>query len=173
MSSNILINLLRFFLVLMAQVMFFSNIHVHPLLDIYIYPIFILSLPFNTPKWASMLFSLIIGLSVDYFLGSMGMQGAAALLLGYLRPNIINIITPKGADFEVNPNIYVQGFIWFLTYYSVSYLLLLSYYLIIESWGFYNLAWLLLKILISTSISTSVSLILLYLFTTDKRRRHT
>lgn len=172
MSGVFPINLLRFLLLLFAQVMFFSNIHAHPLLDVYIYPIFILSLPFNTPRWILMLLSLTMGLSVDFFLGSLGMHGAVALLLGYLRPNLVNIITPKGADFEINPNIFVQGSVWFMTYYSIAYIILLSAYFIIESWGFYNLFWLLLKILISSLASILISLFLLYLFTTDKRRRH-
>jgi hypothetical protein len=173
MSGVFPINVIRFILLLLAQVMFFSNIHAHPLLDVYIYPIFILSLPFNTPRWLLMILSLIMGLSVDFFLGSLGMHGAAALLLGFLRPNLVSIITPKGADFEINPNIYVQGFMWFATYYSVAYLILLGSYFCIESWGFYNLFWLIVKILLSTTTSILLSVFVLYLFTTDKRRRHT
>ena len=173
MSGVFPINIIRFILLLLAQVMFFSNIHAHPLLDVYIYPICILSLPFNTPRWLLMILSLIMGLSVDFFLGSLGMHGAAALLLGFLRPNLVSIITPKGADFEINPNIYVQGFMWFTTYYSVAYLVLLGSYFCIESWGFYNLFWLIIKILLSTTTSILLSIFILYLFTTDKRRRHT
>lgn len=166
------VNIIRFVLLLFMQVIFFSNIHVHPLIDIYVYPLFILLLPFNTPKWLLMLLSLLMGLSVDFFLGSLGMHAAAAVLLGFLRPNLINIITPKGAEFEVTPNIFLQGLGWFTTYLGVSYAVVLSVYLLIEAGTFYNLFWWLLKFLCTTVFSVFVSLLLLYLVTPDKRRRH-
>jgi len=120
-----------------------------------------------------MILSLAIGLSVDFFVGSLGMHGAAALLLGYFRPGLINIITPKGTEFEVTPNIYLQGIGWFTIYLSLSYFFLLLVYFLIESGSFYNLFWLFLKLLVSGSLSIFISILLLYLFTTDKRRRHT
>src|SRR5690606_20723747 len=116
MINLIPIYTLRFFILLFLQVIFFNRIHLHPLISIYIYPLFILLLPFGTPRWLLMLLSAAMGLSVDFFSGSLGMHGAAAVLLGYLRPSLISIITPKGTEFEISPNIFLQGLSWFLLY---------------------------------------------------------
>ncbi len=168
----ITVNIIRFCLLLFMQVIFFSNIHVHPLVDIYVYPLFILLLPFNTPKWLLMLLSMAMGLAVDFFLGSLGMHAAAAVLLGFLRPNLINIITPKGADFEVTPNIFLQGLGWFTTYLGLSYVIELGIYLTIEAGTFYNFFCWLLKFVCTTVFSIFISLLLLYLVTPDRHRRH-
>lgn len=166
------INILRFVLLLFLQIVFFSNIHLHPFIDIYVYPLFILLLPFNTPRWLLLLLSAAMGLSVDFFLGSLGMHGAAAILLGFMRPYLISAITPKGTEFEVSPNIFLQGSGWFFIYILLAYLLLLGVYLTIEAGTFYNLFWWFLKLVCSTALSIFISGLLLYLFTTDKRRRH-
>lgn len=166
------INIFRFLLLLFLQVIFFSNIHFHPLVDIYIYPLFILLLPFSTPNWLLLLLSGAIGLSVDFYLGSLGMHAAASILVGYLRPRIIAVITPKGADFEVSPNIYLQGFGWFVMYVGIAYGILLATYLLIEAGTFYNIFWWLLKFICTTVFSVFVSVLLLYLVTPDRRRRH-
>jgi len=171
-TSLIPINFLRFVIFIFAQVFFFSTIHIHPLIDIYVYPIFVLLLPFQVPRWFLMVLGFVIGISIDMLLGTLGMHAAVSVLLGYIRPLLINIITPKGAEFELTPNVYIQGSGWFLIYFSLAYIVSLGAYFIIEAGTFYNLFWLLIKIIVSVFFSVLSSLILIYLFSKDKKRRH-
>src|SRR5687767_14536419 len=109
MLNQIPVILFRLILLALMQVLIFSNLNFSSFINPYVFPLFILLLPFETPRWLLMILGLLTGLLLDVFLGSVGMHAAAGLLTGYLRPFLINVITPKGTEFETAPNIYAQG----------------------------------------------------------------
>jgi hypothetical protein len=119
-----------------------------------------------------MILAFAIGISIDMLLGTLGMHAAVSVLLAYIRPMLINVITPKGTEFELTPNVFIQGSGWFLIYFSLAYIISLGTYFIIEAGTFYNLFWLFVKIVTSVFFSVLSSLIIIYLFTADKKRRH-
>jgi rod shape-determining protein MreD len=136
-----------------------------------VYPLFILLLPFETPQWLLMILGFATGLTVDLFSASLGMHAAACLLIGYIRPFLISVITPKGAEFEVEPNINLQGVTWFLIYCGLAVLIHHTVYFLIESWTISNLLISLLRIVLSTVFSVMFMMIFLFLFTSSKKRR--
>jgi rod shape-determining protein MreD len=144
MISQVPVNLIRFFLLLLAQILIFSNLNFSSFINPYIFPLFVLLLPFETPRWILMLIGFFAGLALDIFLGSIGMHAAACLLIGYLRPFLISIITPKGTEFEISPNVYSQGLTWFVVYLGVATTVYLGFYFLIEEATFRNIFLLLL-----------------------------
>ena len=171
MISQIPVNLLRFFLLLLTQILIFSNLNFSSFINPYIFPLFVLLLPFETPRWLLMLLGFFSGLALDIMLGSTGMHAAAGLLIGYLRPFLISIITPKGTEFEISPNVYAQGVTWFAVYLGVATLVYLGFYFVVEAATFYNFFFLLVKIILSVIFSVAFMLIFLYLFSSRKKRR--
>lgn len=171
MIGLIPINLLRFVALMAAQVLVFSNIKFSPFINPYVYPLFILLLPFETPAWLLMILGFLTGLTLDVFLGSLGMHAAACLLIASLRPALISIITPKGAEFEVEPNINLQGVTWFLIYCGLATFVHHTAYFLIESGTFHNLHITLLRIILSTFFSVLFMMIFLFLFTSSRKRR--
>jgi hypothetical protein len=171
MLSLVPINLLRFIALIAAQILIFSNINFSPYINPYVYPLFILLLPFGTPRWLLLILGFGTGLTVDLFLGSLGMHAAACVLIAYLRPFLISIITPKGAEFEVEPNINLQGVTWFSIYCGLATLIHHICYFLIESWTFYNPFISILRIILSTIFSVMFMMIFLFLFSSSKKRR--
>ena len=171
MLSLLPINFLRFVALMAAQILVFSNIKFSPFINPYVYPLFILLLPFNTPQWLLMILGFATGLLLDFFVGSMGMHAASCLLIAYLRPLLISIITPKGAEFEVEPNINLQGVTWFMIYLGLATLIHHTFYFIIESGTFYNIFISFLRIALSSFFSVMFMMIFLFLFTSSKKRR--
>ena len=171
MINQIPINFLRLFLLLLVQILVFSNINFSSFINPYVFPLFILLLPFETPSWLLMLLGFASGLVLDLFLGSTGMHAAAGLLIGYLRPFLISIITPKGTEFEISPNVYSQGLTWFIVYLGFASTVYLGFYFLIEAATFLNLFFLILKIILSVVFSVAFMLIFLYLFSSKKKRR--
>lgn len=157
-------------LLILAQVLFFSQINFSPFINPYVYPLFILLLPFQLSRQLQLILGFLIGFSIDIFLGSLGIHTAAAVFLAYLRPWLINLITPKGTEFEVSPNIYSQGLGWFVMYLFLAITGHHLFYFIIETAGFYNLFFLLLKITLSAFASSGFMLMLLYLFSKNPKR---
>ncbi len=164
-------NLVRFIVLLLLQVLLVSNLNLSPYISPNIFPLFILLLPFATPRWLLMLIGFFSGLILDVFLGTVGMNAAATLLVAYLRPFLINLITPRGNEFEQSPNIFSQGLTWFLIYVSITVFVHHSFYLLIESGTFYNLLKLLLRVVCSTAMSMIFMFIGLYLFSVRKKRK--
>ena len=171
MISQIPINLLRLVLLLLAQILVFSNVNYSSFVNPYVFPLFILLLPFETPRWLLMLIGFSSGLLLDYFLGSIGMHAAACLLIGYLRPFLINVITPKGTEFEISPNIFAQGTTWFIVYLGFTMFIYLSVYFFVEAATFLNFFFLLLKIFLSVLCSVFFMLCFLFLFSSKKKKR--
>lgn len=172
MINEIPTNILRFVLLLLAQILVFSNVNFSSFINPYVFPLFILLLPFETPRWLLMLIGFAAGLTLDIFLGSAGMHAAACLLVGYLRPFLINIITPKGTEFEISPQLYAQGPTWFAIYIGITMSIYLTFYFLIEEATFMNFFLLLVKIILSTLFSTGAILTLLFLFSSRKKRRY-
>src|SRR4051812_35358610 len=171
MINLIPVNFFRFVLLLLAQILIFSNVNFSPFINPYVFPLFILLLPFQTPRWLLMLIGFAAGLTLDYFLGSIGMHAAACLLIGYFRPFLINIITPKGTEFEISPNVYSQGVTWFIVYLGISVFIYLLFYFLVEASTFLNFLLLLGKTFLSTTMSLFFMLVFLFLFSNRKKRR--
>lgn len=171
MLNQIPINLLRLILLLLAQTLVFNYVNYSSFINPYVFPLFILLLPFETPRWLLMLLGFASGLLLDYFLGSIGMHAAACLLIGYLRPFLITIITPKGTEFEISPNIFAQGTTWFVIYLGISMFIYLTLYFFVEAATFLNFFFMLLKIFLSVLVSVFFMLIFLFLFSSKKKRR--
>ena len=171
MINQIPVNFFRFVLLLLAQILIFSNVNFSPFINPYVFPLFILLLPFQTPRWLLMIIGFLSGLTLDYLLGSIGMHAAACLLIGYFRPFLINVITPKGTEFEISPNVYSQGITWFIVYLGISIFTYLAFYFLVEAATFLNFFLLLGKIFLSTILSILFMLIFLFLFSNRKKRR--
>ena len=171
MINQIPVNLFRLVLLLLSQILIFSNINFSSFVNPYVFPLFILLLPFQTPRWLLMILGFAAGLLLDCLLGSIGMHAAACLLIGYFRPFLINIITPKGTEFEISPNVYAQGVTWFIVYLGISMFSYLTFYFLVEAATFLNFFLLLAKIFLSVIVSVIFMLIFLFLFSNRKKRR--
>jgi rod shape-determining protein MreD len=108
---------LFFILLILLQVLFFNNIQFSGYVNPYVYVMFILLLPVEIPAWLLLLLSFGTGLTIDFFTGSPGMHSAATVLAGFIRPQILRVISPRdGYEAGSAPNMLTYGLRWFLTY---------------------------------------------------------
>jgi len=117
MSRTILINLIRFVVLVFLQVFLLKNITLYNLSTPYPYILFILLLPFETPNIILFPLAFIMGITIDAFYDTPGLHAAACTLLAFVRISFINITVQKeGFDNEPEPTLSVMGFRWFFTY---------------------------------------------------------
>lgn len=94
--SDLVKNIFRFLLFLLVQVYVLDHIpHLHRFIVPYLYFLFLLWLPFNTPRLGLLLTGFLTGLALDYFTMSPGLHAAACVLIAYVRPFIIFLLIPK------------------------------------------------------------------------------
>jgi rod shape-determining protein MreD len=160
--SILLRNIIRFVLLLLLQVFVLNNILLHQLVSLNLYMLFVLLLPFNLPRPALMLLALLMGLSLDMFMNTEGMHAAACVFIAYIRPFIINILSPQGG-FETtqkSPSMTSMGVSQFLIYAAILVFIHNLVFFTLEVYGFGNIFYLLLKIICSTA--ASIALVVLY-----------
>jgi rod shape-determining protein MreD len=120
MIRTVLINLLRFVLLVFIQVFLLKNITLYNLSTPYLYILFILLLPFETPSILLFALAFIMGLTIDAFYDTPGLHAAACVLLAFVRILFISITVQKeGFDNEPEPTLSIMGFRWFFTYILV------------------------------------------------------
>lgn len=133
----------------------------------FLYPLFLLLLPLQTPVWLLLLVGFGTGLTVDVFNNTAGMHAFACVLIAYLRTNVLNALLPKNLSEygSQSPGVKNMGWMPFLTYSAFLILIHHIAFFTIEMWSLHNIGYLLLKILASAVTSMLFIICYLLLFT--------
>ncbi len=117
MINKILRYTVIYLVLLLLQVLIFNNIQFSGYINPYVYILFLLLLPYETPGWILLLVSFLGGLIIDLFTGTPGMHAAATLAAAFVRPYILISISPReGYKAETELTAAVYGFRWFVIY---------------------------------------------------------
>ncbi len=120
MTNSIIRNIIRFFVLVLVQVLIVKNIELGRFINPFVYVLFIIMLPFETPKWLLLFSSFLIGISIDMFYDTSGMHAAACVLMAYIRPGVLKLFSPRdGYEFGTQPSIQYLGIPWFLSYAGI------------------------------------------------------
>ena len=130
-------NIVRFVVLVLLQVLLFDNIELSGKLNPYIYVLFIILLPFETPNWLLLILGFFLGLSVDLFSMTPGLHAASSLFIAFLRPFVLQNFAPRdGYETGTFPRISFYGLNWFAKY---SLVLVLSHHFILFSLEIFRL----------------------------------
>lgn len=153
-------NILRFIVLVLFQVLVVNNIQLGTLLIPFIYTLFILLLPFETPGWLLLIIAFLLGISIDIFTNTPGLHAASTVFMSALRPSILRSIAPRdGYETGSFPRLAFYGFTWFLKYAIILIFVHHLFFFILESFGFKEF----LSILLRTFLSSTVSIFLIIL----------
>ncbi len=89
MNSTLIINIFRFVVLLLLQVILFNNIDLFGFVTPYPYLLFILLYPLNTNRAGLVIISFAMGLLLDAFNNSGGVHAAACVSLAYFRESFL------------------------------------------------------------------------------------
>ncbi len=149
-------NIFRFAVVVLFQVLVMDNVMINGYMVPYVYLLFILLMPFETPRWLQLLAGFLLGMGIDIFEHTPGMHTAATVLVAFIRPYLLNLLAPRdGYEPETYPRIFYYGFLWFLKYALICVLIhhfVLFYLEVFQLKDFFST---LLRVLLSTLLSTS------------------
>lgn len=150
-------------LILVIQILALNYINISGFINPYMYPLLILLLPLNTPKYQLLLAATLIGLTVDIFQETLGMHAFATILIAFLRPYLFKILNPKEQELDEIMDINYHGFTWFAIYLIVFTVIHHLVFFIIEKGDLHALHYTLLKTILSTLFSLTCMLIYLSL----------
>ena len=166
MNNVIVSNSLRFLGLFFVQVLILINIDINTTyVNLYIYPLFILLLPIKIQKILLLIIAFVLGLAVDMFYDTTGVNAAAAVLTAYCRSFILEAVKPKGG-YEQNhvPTKHQFGISWFLRYAGILFFIHLFAVFFFEALSFSNFGIFLLKTILSYLLSMVLVIIYMFLF---------
>lgn len=156
-------NIARFVILVLVQVLVLNNIQLNGYLVPYAYVLFILLMPFETPRWALLLSAFVLGISVDIFTQTPGIHAAACVLMAYMRPWALELGAPRdGYEPGTYPRVFYYGFQWFLRY---TVILVLAHHLVLfylEVFRFAEFFSTLLRVILSSLFSIVVIMLSQY-----------
>lgn len=156
-------NILRFIALLLVQVLILNNVEIGGYINPYVYILFIILLPFETPAWIILILAFLMGLLVDIFGETLGMHTSATVFMAFLRPYFLAYFAPRdGYESGSYPRIYYYGLPWFIKY---AVLMVLSHHLFlfyVEMFKFHDFFSTLLRVLLSTFFSSALIIISQY-----------
>ena len=164
-------NIIRFILLAGFQVLILNHIHfggyIYPVLYVY----FILLLPFETPGWVLLLSSFALGLSVDFFSNSLGLNAAASVLMAFSRPGVIKLLESK-REYEtgIQPGIKDLGFRWFFFYALILVVVHHSALFFLDVFSFSEIRQTLYRIGMSSAATIVLILVMQFLFTKHDKK---
>ena len=149
---------MRFVLLVLIQVLALNNIQFLGFLNPYIYILFILSLPVKLPNWITLLLAFVLGLTIDAFSNTMGMHAFATVLVAFLRNSIINLFIAIDEGNNPTPSFYTFGVGAYVKYVVSMVVIHHIALFMLEAFSFHHFWILLLKILLSSTLTTLIIL---------------
>ncbi len=115
---------IRFLAIVLFQVLLLKRIDLSyqnfNYIHIFIYPLFLLLLPFQWSKFLYLIIAFVLGISVDLFYNSLGVHAFASVFIAFLRPYILRLIEPReGYNKDSTPTLFKMGFAWLFIYTSI------------------------------------------------------
>ena len=164
-------NLIRYVLLVFIQVFLLKNIGYYNLSVPFLYILFILLLPFETPNWLVFLLAFLMGLTIDSFYDTLGVNAAACTVLALVRIIFINLTVQRlSFEIEPEPKLGIMGFRWFFFYAIILTLVHHTTLFLIEDFSLNDFKYTLIRIVLSSLFTVFLILVAEFIFFRKKER---
>ena len=160
MIRVLVINIIKFIFLVLIQVLILNRLSIGGVIHPMLYILFIITLPFETPRWLIIALGFIMGLTIDFFSDTLGIHAASTTFLAFVIPIIWRLLSSHdGYELGESPQINVQGIKWFLRYAIVVSLIHNITFFFIEAFSlefFFSTLW-------SATLNTLFTVVLIIL----------
>lgn len=173
--------IVNFIIIMLVQILVLNDIVVKSAITLYgvpafiplLYPLVLLLLPVNTPHWLTMILGFGVGITMDLFSNTPGVHAAACVLLGYMRPYLLNLFFQQNIKElgDTVPTLFRMGFRSFLLYILFALVIHHFFFYLIQIWSFKNTLLILFKTLLSTILSIILIVLSQLIFAKKEIRR--
>lgn len=99
-NSTFFLNVLRFVLLVLIQVLVFNRLNFFGYINPLIYILFLYWYPIKQNRTTFILVSFLLGLCVDVFSDTLAINAAATITIAYLRPTIMRFVFGVNYEFQ-------------------------------------------------------------------------
>jgi len=154
----VLQNIFRFIVLVLLQVLVLNNIQFLGYINPYLYILFILALPVQMPRWATLVLAFALGLTIDIFSNTGGMHASAAVLIAFSRNGIIKLFTSIDEGNNPTPSFYTFGVSAYIKYVVVLVVMHHATLFFLEAFSFTHFWIMLAKIILSSIVTILIIL---------------
>ncbi|MFT5737637.1 MAG: rod shape-determining protein MreD [Maribacter sp.] len=166
-SNSFFINLLRFTLLVLVQVLIFNRLNLFGFINPLIYVLFIYWYPVKKNRTTFLIVSFLLGFFIDVFSDTLAINAAATATIAYFRPVIMRFVFGVNYEFQsfkLNSSTKAQQF----TFLALLIVIHHVTYFILEIFSFANSLLILQKTLMTGLASLVLCLLFISLFSTKK-----
>ena len=99
-SSSFFVNILRFILLVLVQVLVFNRLNFFGFINPMIYILFIYWYPIKENRTTFLIISFLLGFLIDIFSDTLAINTAATITIAYLRPTIMRFVFGVNYEFQ-------------------------------------------------------------------------
>lgn len=151
----------------LVQALLLNNICLFGLATPFVYIYFLLVLDRDADRNALMATAFLLGLAIDVFSNTPGVNAGASVLIAFMRPGLLRLFSPRDEYENFEPGIYTLGIWAFVRYATIVALLHHTALFFLDTFSLANIGYLLLRILCSTLLT--VMLVMSIEFVRHKR----
>ncbi|WP_256004167.1 MULTISPECIES: rod shape-determining protein MreD [Pedobacter] len=169
-SKLILVNIVRWVVLILVQILFLRNMGFYNLANPFLYILILLLLPFGIPNLLLYLLAFLTGLTLDAFYDTLGVHAAACVMLAFVRILFISVTVSRDGFDEPEPTLGNMGFKWFILY---AFFCVFSHHLvffILETFRFTEFSYTLFRCLLSGLLTLFLVVLVEFLFYNRKAR---
>jgi rod shape-determining protein MreD len=137
----------------LVQVFLLNNISLFGVATPFLYIYLILVSDKYVDRIALMLLAFALGLVVDVFSNTPGVNAAASVLVAFLRPGMLRLFTPRDEFENFEPGIHTLGLWSFVRYAAVFLLVHHAAVFLLESFSLAHIGYLMLRIVCGTLVT--------------------
>ena len=100
MNNTVIINIFRFVLLVLTQVLIFNNLNFLGFINPMVYVIFFYWYPIKVNRAVFMLTAFLLGLTIDIFSDTLALNALASTTVAYLRPPVMRFCFGVNYDFQ-------------------------------------------------------------------------
>lgn len=166
MESKIIIqNVERFVALILAQLLILNNVNISGFAIPYLYVLFILMLPTDTPRNWMLLLSFLCGLSMDIFSNMLGFHSFACTLVAMMRILFADKILTRNEGVTITtPSIHTVNPQSYIVYLLVLLLIFYFTFFLLELFDRHEMWQILLSAVLSTILTGLLALMVQFLF---------
>ena len=165
MVNNLLKYSFIFIVAVLLQVLVLNHILIFRMISPFFYLIFLLLLPYDTPRAMLLLLGFALGLSIDAFTNTLGVHTAVCVLIGFIRPGILNQISTRETRESVSaPRISTMSLNWFISYTAIFVAIHHLLLFMLEAFTFQGIFFTLARAFLSGILSVILIVISQFLF---------
>ncbi|MDR1631760.1 MAG: rod shape-determining protein MreD [Dysgonamonadaceae bacterium] len=129
---------LLFILLVLLQVWLFNNIHLFGVATPFVYLYFVLKLPVKMNRNTALMLSALMGLVIDLFGSTLGLNMSVMVIVGFLRFYLLKLFAPRDVYEDYVPSFEALGNFMFVRYVGAMTLIHVTILHIMESFTLFD-----------------------------------